>query len=235
MKLWQKFSAIFFIGAMTIFLPSVNAYTEMGSGETPPSENIKPPTSGNNKLPPINDGAKDKNPGDKKNPGNNENSDGNKNPDKNKNPTEPPKNIQTIPSENLPEEEPDFEDTVDSGVLGDINNDGELNAVDLVVLQKYLKGDAFEINETAADINGDGTISKFDVFALLNLIKAEKKGTGDVNNDGKVDIYDVHALTEYLANPSTKINISNADLTGDGRIGTDDLKILKAVISELQR
>ncbi len=229
MKLWQKFSAIFFIGAMTIFLPSVNAYTEMGSGETPPSETIKPPASGNNKIPPINDGAKDKNPGDKKNP------DDNKAPDENKNPTEPPKNIQTVPSENLPEEESDFESPIDSGVLGDINNDGELNAVDLVVLQKYLKGDAFEINETAADINGDGTISKFDVFALLNLIKAEKKGTGDVNNDGKVDIYDVHALTEYLANPSTKINISNADLTGDGRIGTDDLKILKAVISELQQ
>ena len=102
-------------------------------------------------------------------------------------------------------------------------------------MQKYLSGDVFEINENAADINGDGNISKFDVFALLNLIKAEKKGTGDVNNDGKVDIYDVQALTEYLANPSTYINVDNADLTGDGRISTDDLKILKSVISALQQ
>ena len=231
MKLWQKFSAIFFIGAMTIFLPSVSAGGDFNEGEAPPND-----------TPPINikNTPKDKAPGgnensgEQKKPDDNKTSDEQKKPDENKIPTAPPKDTQNIQNETFKEEE-DFEENFNSGVLGDINNDGVLNAIDLVVLQKYLKGDAWKINEAEADINGDGTISNFDVFALLNLIKAEKKGTGDVNNDGKVDIYDVQALTEYLANPSTKINVSNADLTGDGRIGTDDLKILKGVISELQQ
>ena len=228
MKLWQKFSVIFFIGAMTIFLPSVNAAGDFNEGETPLNDAIKPPPMN------IKDTPKDKNSGNNENSGEQKKPDDNKTSDENKIATAPPKDTQNTQRENFNDEE-DFEENVNSGVLGDINNDGELNAIDLVVLQKYLKGDAWEINETEADINGDGTISNFDIFALLNLIKAEKKGTGDVNNDGKVDIYDVHALTAYLANPNTQINTSNADLTGDGKIGTDDLKILKGVISELQQ
>ena len=179
MKLWQKFSVIF-------FSPCVNAGGDFGSGETLPNEN----------------------------------------------PITPPQNNPPVTNEN------NFEAPVNSGILGDINNDGELNAVDLIVLQKYLKGDVFEINEineTAADINGDGTISLFDVHALLNLIKAEKKGTGDINNDGKVNLYDVQTLTTYLANPQNiPINSNNADLNGDGKISTDDLKILRKVIDALQ-
>lgn len=148
----------------------------------------------------------------------------------NENHIEPPQN-NPPPVNN----ENNFERPANTDLLGDINNDGELNALDLVVLQKYLNGDVFEINETASDINGDGTISMFDVYALLNLIKSEKKGTGDVNDNGKVDIYDVQTLTAYLANPqNTPINSNNADLNGDGKISTDDLKILRKVIAALQ-
>lgn len=140
---------------------------------------------------------------------------------------------------NPPEDEEDFlppedEDEIpDTGIIGDVNGDGELNAVDLVILQKYLKDEIFYISETAADIDGDGTISAFDLHALLNLIKAERKGTGDVNGDGKIDIYDVQTFTAYLANPSTPINSGNADLNGDGKISVEDLKILRKVISAL--
>lgn len=149
-------------------------------------------------------------------------------------------NTQNENLNNSNEDDEDFTEnenvSLDTGIVGDINGDRELNAVDLVVLQKYLKGNVFEINENAADINGDGTVSMFDVHALLNLIKAEKKGTGDVNTDGKVDIYDVQSLTAYLANPkNTPINSGNADLNGDSRISTDDLKILKKVIEALRQ
>lgn len=234
MKLWQRFLIIFSVSVTTTFFsPSVNAGGDYGSSEPPPEETInEPPIK-------FDESSKDKNSGEKNPPIENENPapPPANNPNviiENKNPELPADNP-SVRNEIFHEEENNFGHTIDTGVIGDINNDGELNAIDLVVLQKYLSGDVFEINENAADINGDGNISKFDVFALLNLIKAEKKGTGDVNNDGKVDIYDVQALTEYLAKPSTYINIDNADLTGDGRISTDDLKILKSVISALQQ
>ena len=230
MKKWQKFSVIFFLGAMsTFFAPTVSAYSDFGDGETPPTGNInEPPVK-------LDEKPKDKNPGENKIQIENKEPAPEPPPAKiTENPAPPPADNSNIRNENFNDDDNKFESPVDTGVLGDVNNDGVLNAVDLVILQKYLKGDVFEINENASDINGDGIISKFDVFALLNLIKAEKKGTGDVNNDGKVDIYDVQALTAYLANPAANINIVNADLSGDGRISTDDLKILKNVISALQ-
>lgn len=207
MKMWQKFSVLFFVSAITTFFsPSVNAGGDLNGEESAQNDSIN--------APPV---TFDENPDEQKIPAPNEK------------PAPPPEDTTNISNE-ISNENP-----VDTGVLGDINNDGELNAIDLVVLQKYLTGNIFEINKNAADINGDGNISKFDVFALLNLIKAEKKGTGDVNGDGKVDIYDVQSLTAYLANPSVNINIVNANLNGDGKIGTEDLKILKGVISALNQ
>ena len=241
MKLWQKFSVIFFVSVPAIFFsPCVNAGGDYGSGETLPNENpITPPQDNppvTNPNPNENPAAPPQNNPPVTNPNPNENpvappqdNPPITNPNPNENPAAPPQDNPPVNNEN------NFEPPVSSGVLGDINNDGELNALDLVVLQKYLKGDVFEVNEKAADINGDGTISLFDVHALLNLIKAEKKGTGDVNNDSKVNLYDVQTLTAYLANPqNTPINSSNADLNGDGRISTDDLKILRKVIATLQ-
>lgn len=205
MKLWQKFSVIFFVSVPVIFFsPCVNAGGDFDSGETLQGENHIDPPKDN---PPVE----------------------NPNPNENSIPVAPPQNNPPVNNEN------NSEPSAGTGILGDINNDGELNAVDLVILQKYLKGNVFEINETASDINGDGTISMFDVYALLNMIKAEKKGTGDVNNDGKVNIFDVQTLTAYLADSqNTPINSGNADLNGDGRISTDDLKILRKVIAALQ-
>ena len=226
MKTLQKFWAIFFIGIMSTFpLASVYAggdYSSEDTAEKPDNFSETPDNNNHseeNKIepPPV----------------------VNVNPENN---FETPKEIPAPENENFnePEEveisEENISVQIDTGIIGDINGDNELNAVDLVVLQKYLNGDSFEVNETAADINGDGTVSMFDVHALLNLIKAENKGTGDVNNDGKINIYDVQTLTAYLANPKvTPINSGNADLNGDSRISTDDLKILRKVISELQK
>lgn len=235
----QKFSVIFSITIMsTISLSSVYAgdgYIAEDDANNKVENTVENPSNVNDKPDNSNDNPNNETFQENKKieppPANNEN---------HENKIDPPKENITTNNEN--DEDEDFYDEdktkvpIDTGIIGDINGDSELNAVDLVILQKYLKGDAFDVNETVADINGDGTVSNFDVYALLNLIKAEKKGTGDVNNDGKVNVYDVQTLTAYLANPNnTPINSGNSDLNGDGRISTDDLKILRKVISELQQ
>lgn len=226
----KKFLAILFIG-LIVYQPTIYAgdgYTgeEATESETATEQQNKPAENPNDNKKNSDDDKKIEPPSANiENPNvNNENSNVNQG------------------NENYEDEDFYYEDEtksevlIDTGIIGDVNGDNELNAVDLVILQKYLKGDTFEINENAADINGDGTVSMFDVYALLNLIKSENKGTGDINNDGKVNIYDAQTLTAYLANPqNTPINSGNADLNGDGRISTDDLKILRKVIFELQQ
>ena len=231
MKTWQKFSAILFVPAVIIFSSqSVYGGADFGDGESAGEmENIIVETpEETEETPPEN------------------NFDEGNNiviPPDNSSDYQPPILPENNPDENANENADDYfdsndtytEDAVkDSGIIGDVNGDNELNAIDLVILQKYLKGEIFSISETAADINGDGNISKLDAYALLNLIKGENKGTGDVNNDGKINVYDVQTLTAYFADKSTPINQKNADLSGDGKIDTKDLKILKGVIAALK-
>lgn len=239
MKKWQKISAAIFFTAMLLNFAPVSAgdgYTvsdsqnNISDGSKDKDEEIFEESFGeldevsNDELPPPENNIPIPNINDTNKKFENHNDDS---AEENFNPPE---------SEDDEIYSDEDEDTVhDTGIIGDVNGDNQLNAVDLVILQKYLKGNVFYISESAADINGDGTISAFDVHALLNLIKAENKGTGDVNNDGKVDIYDVQSLTNYLADKNTPINSGNADLNGDGKISTEDLKILREVISALQQ
>ena len=51
---------------------------------------------------------------------------------------------------------------------------------------------------------------------------------GDVNGDGTVDFYDVAKLNAYLKNNSTKINEKVADVNADGKITEEDATILYA-------
>ena len=53
-------------------------------------------------------------------------------------------------------------------LIGDLNEDGLLNILDLVVLVNIVLGDEDEI--PAADINGDGTYNVLDVVMLANII-----------------------------------------------------------------
>ena len=129
---------------------------------------------------------------------------------------------------------PDGESFIESSAsshLGDINDDGSIDAIDIALLQKYLRNKSTPINLDNADLNGDEYISMLDVNVLLNLVKAAGKGTGDVDGDGKIDSRDVQTLTAYLARQTVTLNPANADLNGDGAIDELDLKILEEVIA----
>jgi hypothetical protein len=55
--------------------------------------------------------------------------------------------------------------------LGDVNEDGRVNAKDVTSLMKYLVGNEPKVfNEAAADKNGDGKLNAKDVIALMKFI-----------------------------------------------------------------
>ena len=70
-------------------------------------------------------------------------------------PTDAPATAPAVPSETL---------------VGDITNDNLVNVYDLIRLQKYLSDNSIQINETAADINGDGMIDLQDEIELTLIL-----------------------------------------------------------------
>ena len=54
---------------------------------------------------------------------------------------------------------------------GDANGDGEMNALDIVIIVNYIFGetpDNFFFDN--ADVNGDGEVNALDIVAIINLI-----------------------------------------------------------------
>jgi endoglucanase len=74
-------------------------------------------------------------------------------------------NIDNIKLVGLPEVQPE-------GKIGDVNADGNINALDFALLKKYLLDPSNSINKKNADINVDGDINAID-FAKLKKILIE--------------------------------------------------------------
>lgn len=53
---------------------------------------------------------------------------------------------------------------------GDVNHDGYLNILDLVRLKKHLAGIVVEIDEAAAELDGDSVITAADLTSLRKLL-----------------------------------------------------------------
>lgn len=58
----------------------------------------------------------------------------------------------------------------DPGLIGDVNNDGEVTIADVTTLIDYLLDNSYEINTACADLNGDTQISIADVTALIDQL-----------------------------------------------------------------
>lgn len=68
-------------------------------------------------------------------------------------------------------------------VLGDINNDGRVNVVDVSTEVNWLLNGGEEYNKKV-DINSDGKINVVDVSSLVNLILSQTHGTPDTPSYG---------------------------------------------------
>ena len=55
-------------------------------------------------------------------------------------------------------------------ILGDVNNDGEVNIADVTTLVDYLLNNSIEINMEAANMNGDDEVNIADVTAIIDYL-----------------------------------------------------------------
>ena len=52
-------------------------------------------------------------------------------------------------------------------ITGDINSDGQVNILDIVIIANMILGDKFQ---ELADLNGDGVLNILDIVQLVNII-----------------------------------------------------------------
>ena len=81
----------------------------------------------------------------------------------------------------------------------DVNDSGEVNLIDVLVILKELPKEA---PDTAMDINGDGVVSLLDVLSLLQAIVNGGSGSVDIYYS-YTDIVDRITDTRYLSVDNT--------------------------------
>ena len=58
-----------------------------------------------------------------------------------------------------------------TGIIGDVNGDGEADARDLSALMKILAEDSGDL---AGDVNGDGSVDARDLSALMKILAEQE-------------------------------------------------------------
>ncbi len=71
----------------------------------------------------------------------------------------------------------------DTRELGDVNNDGILNVVDVMIIVDYILSPYDDFDETIADANGDGLVDIVDVMRFINMILEDDPGDDDDPSD----------------------------------------------------
>jgi len=97
-------------------------------------------------------------------------------------------------------------------MYGDVNNDGRVNPVDLILIGQYLSGYNIQIDKINADVNCDGVVA-FDDVVIIRMYRAGGYSVelpflykmGDVDLNGVIDQEDVDLLQEY-ANGTTEFS-----------------------------
>jgi len=107
------------------------------------------------------------------------------------------------------------------GLLGDVNGDGVLDALDIDTLSGAVRSGE---NRPDLDLNGDGDTNAADIdFLVDDIIQAVR---GDVNLDGAVDFSDFLIFAANFGSQSA--GWAEGDTNGDGVAGFEDFLQLSA-------
>lgn len=122
-------------------------------------------------------------------------------------------------------------------LLGDIDDDGTIDAVDVLLFRKYLAGTITEIEVEVADINFDGMINDSDI-SLLREMMVDNNAVVDDNcfeynkaatfTVGHADLF-VESVEE-LRTPTARRSVITVKNNGDSNTGVSTIKITKDII-----
>lgn len=80
------------------------------------------------------------------------------------------------------------------GVMGDLNNDAQVNVADLLLFSKYILGKAPLTEENSYNVSGK--------YYSINGSEADNSleylQTADINQDGRIDIFDLIMMRKYV-------------------------------------
>ncbi len=109
----------------------------------------------------------------------------------------------------------------DRSIVGDFNNDGELDCDDIGILTAAVDGGS---NAAQYDLNGDEVVTFDDIlFWVTNIVGTL---TGDANLDGQVDVSDFNIWNSNKF--TTGNNWCSGDFNGDGVTDVPDFNIWNA-------
>ena len=88
--------------------------------------------------------------------------------------------------------------TIDTGDLGDVNDDGSINALDALVLRRFLVDDSVKINRNASDLTAKGNINAKDLL-YLRLALADIVDLPTDTTENAVDSFTIagNDISEY--------------------------------------
>lgn len=120
-------------------------------------------------------------------------------------------------------------------IKGDINFDGLVTEEDLAILDAAIKK-LVVLNkdaQIAADLTKDRKVTVKDLDELRKVLST--RILGDVNGDGMITEDDLKALLDMI-NGKLKLDLrclSNADISGDGKVDIIDLQLLKRLMDAI--
>lgn len=116
--------------------------------------------------------------------------------------------------------------------LGDLNQDGKVDASDVVVLRAVIAGGEPDSEQLAAgDLNGDGRLDAEDVALLMENLEILP---GDVNGDGKITPLDIMTMRKSMLNDGdTDAQLAAGDFSGNGKLDALDIMLLRKLLLSL--
>lgn len=121
------------------------------------------------------------------------------------------------------------ETPISTDMLGDLDNNSNLDSSDLEVLDNYINkgGTLTDEQKKKADINGDGNINQTDYNYLKEIIDYGYI-LGDIDGDNRITIDDVTLLQKHIAGmiTFTSEQFDRADINRDKNVDNTDLELL---------